>query len=247
MVFVHPNRMEELNIQSGDVIKVRGKRRKDTISIVTNDETIEENSILINKVIRKNLKVKLGDQVYISKQNDIPYAEKVSILPFVDSLNGVTGNLLDTYLKPYFENSFRPLRRGDHFIVHNAFHPVEFKVVKTAPGDYVRITPETEITSEGDPICRDDEERLDDIGYDDVGGCRKQIGEIREMIELPIRHPQIFKNLGVKLPKGVLLHGPPGSGKTLLAKAIANETGAALFIINGPEILSKMQVSLKKI
>ena len=75
---------------------------------------------------------------------------------------------------------------------------------------------------------------------DDIGGCRKQLAAIREMIELPLRHPQLFKNLGIKPPRGVLLYGPPGSGKTLLARAIANETGAFFFLINGPEIMSKM-------
>ena len=78
------------------------------------------------------------------------------------------------------------------------------------------------------------------MGYDDIGGCRKQMALIREMIELPLRHPQLFKTLGVKPPRGVLLYGPPGSGKTLIARAVANETGAFFFLINGPEIMSKM-------
>jgi len=102
------------------------------------------------------------------------------------------------------------------------------------------VAPETVIHCEGDPLEREDEEGADDVGYDDLGGCSKALVMMREMIELPLRHPQIFKNLGVKPPKGVLLHGPPGTGKTLLAKAVANETGAFFFIINGPEIMSKM-------
>lgn len=81
---------------------------------------------------------------------------------------------------------------------------------------------------------------LDEVGYDDIGGVRKQLAQIREMIELPLRHPQLFKTLGVKPPRGVLLYGPPGSGKTLIARAVANETGAFFFLINGPEIMSKM-------
>ena len=246
VIHLNSKRMTELNIQSGDLIKISGKRRKDTICIAINDDDCKEESIYISKVIRINLKVKLADQVYIKKADNIPYAEEILILPFEDTLNGITGDLLTSYLKPYFEESFRPLRKGDHFIVNNAFHPIEFKVVKTIPCDYVIVSPETKINTEGNPIKRDDEEKLDDIGYDDIGGCGKQINEIREMIELPIRHPQIFRNLGVKPPKGVLLHGPPGSGKTLLAKAIANETGASLFIINGPEILSKMQGESEK-
>merc|ERR1711871_121735 len=102
------------------------------------------------------------------------------------------------------------------------------------------IAPDTEIHCEGEPVKREDEERLDDVGYDDIGGCRRQMGQIREMIELPLRHPTLFKTLGVKPPRGVLLYGPPGSGKTLIAKAVANETGAFFFLINGPEVMSKM-------
>merc|ERR1712085_14953 len=105
---------------------------------------------------------------------------------------------------------------------------------------YCIVAPDTVIHCEGDPVKRDDEEKLDEAGYDDIGGCKKQMGQIREMIELPLRHPTLFKTLGVKPPRGVLLYGPPGSGKTLIAKAVANETGAFFFLINGPEIMSKM-------
>lgn len=117
---------------------------------------------------------------------------------------------------------------------------MEFKVIETDPGEYCVVSPDTEIFCEGEPIKREDEERLDEVGYDDVGGLRKQMAQIRELIELPLRHPQLFKSIGVKPPKGILLYGPPGSGKTLIAKAVANETGAFFFLINGPEIMSKL-------
>merc|ERR1719503_266880 len=103
------------------------------------------------------------------------------------------------------------------------------------PGPFCIVAPDTDIHCEGDAVKREDEERADD-----VGGCRRQMAQIREMIELPLRHPTLFKTLGVKPPRGVLLFGPPGSGKTLIAKAVANETGAFFFLINGPEIMSKM-------
>ncbi|GKV53592.1 hypothetical protein SLEP1_g60111, partial [Rubroshorea leprosula] len=99
---------------------------------------------------------------------------------------------------------------------------------------------ETEIFWEGEAIKREDEERLDGVGYDDIGGVRKQLAQIRELVELPLRQPQLFKSIGVKPPRGILLYGPPGTGKTLIARAIANETGAFFFCINGPEIMSKM-------
>ena len=113
-------------------------------------------------------------------------------------------------------------------------------MVATEPGDFGLVAAETILFCEGEPIVREDEDRNNEVGYEDVGGCRKQMALIREMIELPLRHPALFKTLGVKPPRGVLIFGPPGSGKTLIARAVANETGASFFLINGPEIMSKM-------
>ena len=217
-----------------------GKKGKDTVCIVLSDEDTTDTHIRINKVVRKNLRVRLGDVVAISAKDSVPYCKKVHILPLDDSIEGVSGNLFDVYLKPYFLEAYRPLRLNDLFLVRQAMHPVEFKVVAMDPGPYGVVAPDTEIHCEGDPVKREDEEKADDIGYDDIGGCRRQMAQIREMIELPLRHPTLFKTLGVKPPRGVLLFGPPGSGKTLIARAVANETGAFFMIINGPEIMSKM-------
>lgn len=119
---------------------------------------------------------------------------------------------------------------------------VEFKVVEMEPEDleYIIVSPDTAIHCEGPAIKREDEDKLDLIGYDDIGGVRKQLAQIRECVELPLRHPALFKNLGIKPPRGLLLYGPPGTGKTLIARAVANETGSFFFLINGPEIMSKM-------
>ena len=190
--------------------------------------------------MRKNLRVRLGDVVSVNSCEDVPYCKKVHILPLDDTIEGVSGNLFDVYLKPYFLEAYRPIRKGDLFLVRQAMHPVEFKVVEMDPPPYGVVAPDTEIHCEGEPVKREDEEKLDDVGYDDIGGCRRQMAQIREMIELPLRHPTLFKTLGVKPPRGVLLFGPPGSGKTLIARAVANETGAFFFLINGPEIMSKM-------
>ena len=139
----------------------------------------------------------------------------------------------------YFKGNLRPVCKGDRFMVHGHLKSVEFKIVDTAPGKFVVVADNTEMICQA-PLRREDEERLDGPGYDDVGGVRKQLAQIREMVELPLRHPKLFHTLGVKPPKGILLYGPPGTGKTLLARAIASESGANFLTVNGPEIMSAM-------
>ncbi|KAL1347366.1 hypothetical protein HN51_023464 [Arachis hypogaea] len=240
VVTLHPDTMEKLNFFRGDTVLVKGKKRKDTVCIVLADDQCEEPRIRMNKVVRSNLRVRLGDVVSVHQCSDVKYGKRVHILPIDDTIEGVTGNLFDAYLKPYFMESYRPVRKGDLFLVRGGMRSVEFKVIETDPGEYCVVAPDTEIFCEGEPIKREDEERLNEVGYDDVGGVRKQMAQIRELVELPLRHPQLFKSIGVKPPKGILLYGPPGSGKTLIAKAVANETGAFFFLINGPEIMSKL-------
>jgi len=240
VVSLHPDKMEELQLFRGDTVLIKGKKRKDTVCIVLVDDTCEEPKIRMNKVVRKNLRVRLGDIVSLHQCTDVKYGKRIHVLPLADTIEGVTGNLFDVYLKPYFLEAYRPVRKGDLFLARGGMRGVEFKVVETDPGEYCIVAPDTEIFCEGEPINREDEEKLDEVGYDDVGGVRKQMAQIRELVELPLRHPQLFKTIGVKPPKGILLYGPPGSGKTLIARAVANETGAFFFLINGPEIMSKL-------
>jgi len=240
VIALSTEKMEELQLFRGDTVLIKGKKGHETVCIVLTDETCDGANVRMNKVVRKNLRVRLGDLVTVNACGDVPYGKRVHVLPLDDTIEGVTGNLFDVYLKPYFLEAYRPVRKGDLFLVRQAMHPVEFKVVETDPAPQCIVAPDTVIHCEGEPIKREDEERLDDVGYDDIGGCRKQMAQIREMIELPLRHPTLFKTLGVKPPRGVLLYGPPGSGKTLIARAVANETGAFFFLINGPEIMSKM-------
>lgn len=191
-------------------------------------------------VVRHNLRVRLGDIISVHPCEAV-YGEKIHILPIDDSIVGVTGNLFDVYLKPYFLNNYRPVHKDDLFLVRGGMRAVEFKVVGCEPSPYCIVGPDTQIFTEGEPVKREDEENnLADVGYDDIGGCRKQMAQIRELVELPLRHPQLFKSIGIKPPRGLLLFGPPGTGKTLIARAVANETGAFFFTINGPEIMSKM-------
>ncbi|CAO3685627.1 unnamed protein product [Umbelopsis ramanniana] len=233
--------MEALQLFKGDVALIKGKKRRDTVLIVLADDDLEDNKVRINKVVRNNLRIRLGDVVSIHPCPDIKYGKRIHVLPIDDTVEGLTGNLFETYLKPYFLEAYRPVRKGDLFLVRGSMRAVEFKVVETDPEDYCIVAQDTVIHCEGEPIKREDEEsNLADVGYDDIGGCRKQMAQIRELVELPLRHPQLFKSIGIKPPRGILMYGPPGTGKTLMARAVANETGAFFFLINGPEIMSKM-------
>ncbi|KAJ3043002.1 AAA ATPase cdc48, partial [Rhizophlyctis rosea] len=233
--------MEQLQLFRGDTVILKGKKRKDTVLIVLSDDDVENSKIRINKVVRNNLRLRLGDVVSVHACTDIKYGKRIHVLPIDDTIEGITGNLFDIYLKPYFLEAYRPVKKGDLFIVRGAMRAVEFKVVECDPAPYCIVAQDTIIHCEGDPIKREDEEQnLNDVGYDDIGGCRKQLAQIRELVELPLRHPQLFKSIGIKPPRGILMFGPPGTGKTLIARAVANETGAFFFLINGPEIMSKM-------
>eukprot|EP00698_Gefionella_okellyi_P013698 TRINITY_DN376_c0_g1_i5.p1 TRINITY_DN376_c0_g1~~TRINITY_DN376_c0_g1_i5.p1 ORF type:complete len:815 (+),score=225.61 TRINITY_DN376_c0_g1_i5:173-2446(+) len=232
--------MEQLQLFRGDTVLLRGKKRRDTVCIVLADETCEEGKIRMNKVVRKNLCVRLSDIVSVHSCSDIKYGKRIHVLPIDDTVEGLTGNLFDVFLKPYFLEAYRPVRKGDLFMVRAGMRAVEFQVVETDPDEYCIVAPDTVIHCDGEPIKRDEVEKLNDVGYDDIGGLRKQLAQIREMVELPLRHPKLFQTIGIKPPRGILMFGPPGTGKTLIARAVANETGAFFFLINGPEIMSKM-------
>ncbi len=232
--------MDELQLFRADSVIVKGKKRKETVCVVLSDDTCPSEKVRMNRVIRNNLRVRVGDVVSIQACPDIKYGKSITVLPIDDTVEGLTGNLYEAFLKPYFLESYRPVRKGDIFICRN-MRAVEFKVIETDPSPYCVVVPDTIIRCDGEPVKREDEESsLNEVGYDDIGGVRKQLAQIKEMVELPLRHPQLFKTIGVKPPRGILLFGPPGTGKTLIARAVANETGAFFFLINGPEIMSKL-------
>ncbi|KAG7244004.1 hypothetical protein INR49_006165 [Caranx melampygus] len=233
VVSLSQTKMDELQLFRGDTVLMKGKKRRETVCIVLSDDTCSDEKVRMNRVVRNNLRVRLGDVISIQPCPDVKYGKRIHVLPIDDTVEGITGNLFEVYLKPYFLEAYRPIRKGDIFLVRGGMRAVEFKVVETDPSPYCIVAPDTVIHCEGEPIRREDEEEsLNEVGYDDIGGVRKQLAQIKEMVELPLRHPALFKAIGVKPPRGILLYGPPGTGKTLIARAVANETGAFFFLIN---------------
>ncbi|GAU23482.1 hypothetical protein TSUD_81640 [Trifolium subterraneum] len=399
IVVMHPQTMEKLGFFRGDTVLIKGKKRKDTICIALAEDTCEEPRIRMNKVVRSNLRVRLGDVVSVHQCSDVKYGKRVHIFPIDDTIEGITGDLFDAFLKPYFLEAYRPVRKGDLFLVRGGMRSVEFKVVETDPGEYCVVAPDTEVFCEGEPVKREDEDRLDerektngeverrivsqlltlmdglksrahvivmgatnrpnsidpalrrfgrfdreiDIGvpdeigrlevlrihtknmklsddvdleriskdthgyvgadlaalcteaalqcirekmdlidledetidaeilnsmavtnehlhtalgtsnpsalretvvevpnvsWEDIGGLENVKRELQETVQYPVEHPEKFEKFGMSPSKGVLFYGPPGCGKTLLAKAIANECQANFISVKGPELLT---------
>ena len=127
----------------GDTVLVKGKKRKDTVLIVLIDDELEDGACRINRVVRNNLRIRLGDLVTIHPCPDIKYATRISVLPIADTIEGITGNLFDVFLKPYFVEAYRPVRKGDHFVVRGGMRQVEFKVVDVEPEEYAVVAQDT--------------------------------------------------------------------------------------------------------
>lgn len=200
-------------------------------------------------------RLKLGDVATVTQAQELKKAKYIYCAPFKDAVEGISGDLKEVYLEPYFADRQIPIKKGDIFLARGGMRSVEFKVTDIDFGedsdvDYAMFGEGTEIECD-EPLGREDDERISDVGYDDLGGCDRQLAQIRELVELPLRHPQIFRTVGIPPPRGVLLYGPPGSGKTLMAKAVAAETGANFILLNGPEIMSKLagesETNLRKV
>ncbi len=247
IVHLHPDKMEELDLMQGDTVILRGKLRKKAPAAVDQDEDLHVDKIRMNRTMRVNLGVRVGDIVAVMLSEDMNSLTRIAVTPFADSIEELewTQDLAMEYLKAYFiggeedDCAYRPVMTGNYFIVGGDLSPVEFKIVACEGGeeevDSGVVAPTTIVICEEEPIIRSEEEELlNAISYEDIGGCRKALALVREIVELPLRHPILFKNLGVKPPRGVLLMGPPGCGKTLISKAVKNESGAYFIHINGP-------------
>ena len=224
--------MQKLGVSAGDVIEIIGKRSTSAIAWPAYSEDQGRGIIRMDGFVRKNAGVSINEYVIVRKAN-VRNATSITLAP-VDMRLSVDEDFMNFVKNRLMERTFV---EGDTTLIMMLGHPIQFNVTKTRPAGIVRMTYDTRLTilSEPTPEARG----VPRTTYEDIGGLREEIQRIREMVELPMRHPEIFQRLGIEPPKGVLLHGPPGCGKTLLARAVANESEANFFSINGPEIMSK--------
>jgi transitional endoplasmic reticulum ATPase len=221
--------MDSLGATTGDIIEIKGKRRTvaKCLPLYPSDEG--KSIIRIDGLMRNNAGVAIGDTVNAKKIKAVP-AEKVVVSP-LEAIPPID----ERYLADALEST--PLVKGDNVMIPYFGGRITFQVIGvTPPADAVLVTKKTSFTiTEKNADLRG----MPHVSYEDIGGLRDEMQKVREMIELPLRHPEIFEKLGIEAPKGVLLFGPPGTGKTLLAKAVASESNAHFISISGPEIMSK--------
>ncbi|MGD0029558.1 MAG: CDC48 family AAA ATPase [Candidatus Bathyarchaeia archaeon] len=224
--------MQKLGISAGDVIEICGKRTTSAIAWPAYSEDQNRDILRIDGFSRKNAGVAINEYVLV-KPAKVKTALSITLAPVDMRLN------VDEDFTNFVKNRLmeRTLVEGDTTLVMMLGHSIPFTVTKTRPHGIIKVTAETRLTILNEPAPEG--KGLPRTTYEDVGGLHEEIQRVREMVELPLRHPELFQRLGIDPPKGVLLHGPPGCGKTLLARAVANESEANFFSINGPEIMSK--------
>ena len=238
-----PNALLTLRLSPGDIIEIEGRRTSAAKVWRADRQDWSQDYIRIDGFIRHNVGVSIGDRVKIRKATEAE-AVKVVLSP---SSGAHTCYGEDAAEQIKRQTLKRPIVRGDILPVISASgHPfigrmeaVPLVVAETDPEGVVVITERTEVALLERPAKGFGSVKGTGITYEDVGGLRNEVQRIREMIELPMKHPEVFTRLGIEPPKGVLLHGSPGTGKTLIAKAVANETNASFFSIAGPEVMSK--------
>jgi len=230
---------KELNVEVGDIIEIVGKRRTAAKVFRASHEDENKGIIRIDGMIRGNAGVSIGEKVVVKKA-DVQKAVKVVVAPKIPQGKKVKfGQGVEDLFKKGLMN--RPLVKGDEIVIPNIaligdFLP--FVVISTAPSGVVVVSENTELVVKTEAVEVADVS-ASTVTYDDIGGLDNELQRVREMIELPLKHPELFERLGIDPPKGVLLYGPPGTGKTLIARAVANEAGASFYSIQGPEIMSK--------
>ncbi|MEM7819802.1 MAG: CDC48 family AAA ATPase [Candidatus Aenigmatarchaeota archaeon] len=251
--------MKKLNVNEGDILEIEGKRKTAAIAVRAYPVDVGLDIIRMDGLVRRNCGAGIGEVVKIRKA-DVKEARSVVIAPARKGIiihmgsnimkqnllmrPVVTGDIIipnpvvqDKRTQTTLFEQFFGIDFGDFMFM--PFGEEKFVVVSTDPKGIVRITRATDVELLPQATKPLEEEKIPEVTYEDLGGLHEEIKKVREMIELPLKHPELFERLGIEPPKGILLHGPPGTGKTLLAKAVANESGARFFLINGPEIMSK--------
>jgi transitional endoplasmic reticulum ATPase len=223
--------LEKLNLGELPVVEIEGKSKTVALALPALPEDEGLQIIRMDGLLRKNANVSLGEKVIVRKA-DYSIAELVKLAPQDNTIVIDQSSLI--YIKNKLMN--RPLIEGDLIQVPGLEYNLIFKVIATKPSGIVIIDNTTNLVLLEKPFS---ELARYKVSYEDIGGLKRVIEKVRELIELPLRYPELFKRLGIDPPKGILLYGPPGSGKTLLAKAVANESAAYFISVNGPEIMNK--------
>ena len=233
---VDPKVASEIGLSTGDAVEISaGKKKTTVLSWPAYQEDYGRGLIRIDGYTRSKLEVGINDNVDI-KKIETNEAQKITLAP-TEPLR-ILG--AEEYLAAFLDGQL--VTKGDTIPLNVMGQRIDLVVISTAPGGPVIISRNTEVTvseETAEAVAAAREGGIPSITYEDIGGLRDEVTKVREMIELPLRHPELFRRLGVEAPKGVILHGPPGTGKTLLAKAVANETNANFYTIGGPEIMSK--------
>ncbi len=228
---IDPDVMEKLGLQSGDVVEIVGKNSVPAIVWPGYPEDRGKGIIRIDGNLRSNAGVGIDDRVTVRKVAVKP-AEKITLAP-TEPVRLMGG---EAYLLRLLEG--RPVKRGQKIRVEVFGHTLTFVITATRPSGVVLVSRSTSVELKEKPV-EEVARAVPDVTYEDIGGLKRELRLVREMIELPLKHPELFQKLGIEPPKGVLLYGPPGTGKTLIAKAVANEVDAHFISISGPEIMSK--------
>ncbi|MEM0021886.1 MAG: CDC48 family AAA ATPase [Fervidicoccaceae archaeon] len=223
--------LKSIGVEPGDIVEIEGKRKTAAVAWPNYTEDQGMDIIRMDGLVRKNAGVGIGDKVIVRKANPKP-AQSVKLAP--SSFNIQIEESFVSYVKRRLVDY--PLVEEDTILIPVLGQAIPFTVVQTKPLGVVIVTAETDVKVLDKPI---EPGRMPRVTYEDIGGLKNVIQRVRELIELPLKYPEVFKRLGIDPPKGVLLYGPPGTGKTLLAKAVANETQSYFISINGPEIMSK--------
>ena len=278
VVRIDSSYMKEIGVREGYFVEIEGEKK--TVGIVDRalPGDIGLNIIRMDGLLRRNSKSGIGEVVNVRKAN-VEEADKVTIAPNregviistnnpaifrigllgrpvlkgdIVSLGGAPRRMNTMLDSSRVSDIFGGMNTKEHFRSIFGLADIRFVVTDTEPKDTpVVITENTEIEYRQEAVDLDEDEKQYEVSYEDVGGLEDEITKIREMVELPLKHPEVFQRLGIEPPKGVLLHGPPGTGKTLMARAVANETNSNFYTINGPEIMSKFygesEANLRKI